>query len=184
MEEIDLINSAIKIGDPEAWRYIYNRCYRAVKQTLFRLGCKEQDTEDLAHQTFVKILNSKSKPHFENTKLFYSWLIRVVKTVVYDVAKSKANHNEQITEYYEDLDILTFEVPQEIVINSQINLKIKNALAKLTDNEQKLLIMRTDNTPYEQISVETGIPLNGIRTVFKRTVIKMQKNLVDEGLTQ
>jgi RNA polymerase sigma factor, sigma-70 family len=177
LEEIDLINSAVRNGDNEAWRHIYSRCYGAVKKILFKKGFTGQDAEDLTHQIFVKIINSKKKPYFENPRCFYGWLKCTVSSVVTDTLRSKAAKDDKMTVYFDDIKELDIEVPQEQVSDGYVGEKIKGALEKLSEKERKLIILRANGTPFKTISCETGIPINGIRVYFQRAAKKLRELL-------
>jgi RNA polymerase sigma factor (sigma-70 family) len=183
IEEIELINSAVQnISDNKAWRYIYNRYYGAVKQILFQCGFIGQDAKDLAQQTFVKILNAKKKPKFDNIPSFYVWLKRAVLSVVKDTVKSRAGSEAQQTEYLGDVKELDIVVPSDSVLDTAISIKVNNALARMPERDRKLLVLRANGTAYQVITAETGIPINNIRVYYQRAVKKFKEFLLIEGV--
>ena len=183
LEEVDIINAAVQNrGDREAWRHIYTRYYGAVQQTINKCGFTGKDAEDLIHRTFLKLISAKKKPIFESVRAFCRWLIIAAESVKNDMAKSRAFRDDDETDRLEDINELLVDLPDEHIDDGQLRGRIHKALEKLPKNEQRLVELRANGTPYKVIAQETGFPENGIRVRFQRAAKKLRELLTTEGI--
>ena len=173
--DIEQINNAIITGDENAWRKIYNSYYGAIKNQLRKLDVKESIIKDLVHQTFLRLINSKKKPVFENTNQVYAWFIKTAKSTAFDHFKSASQKTEKLINYQEDIELLSIDIPKSSSSKSPTDIKVLKILSLMPERDRKLLQMRTAGTKFKLIAQEIGMQENAARTYYQRAAAKFRK---------
>lgn len=148
-------------GDYQAFDALVTRHRGKVYAMIVNMVKNDADAWDLAQDAFIKAWKSLAK--FENRSQFSTWLFRISHNVVYDWMRKKqlryeGEYNEQIhdasgVDHSIDVTPSRPTRPDEDLINEELRLEIKDALAKLSDEQREVIILReVQGMDYKEIA--------------------------------
>jgi RNA polymerase sigma-70 factor (ECF subfamily) len=149
-----------KLGDREAFRTIVLEYQQLVYSLAFKLLCNEQDAEDAAQDTFVKVWQNINL--FNKKYKFSTWIYKITTHICFDKLRQKKNIlNIDI----EDYDSPSEENREELLHNKEL----KKLIVKLTEclsPKQKLIFTLSDleDLKVEEIKQITGISAAKIKS--------------------
>lgn len=166
---MEILNFVIKAqkGDKEA----FSQLYYAYKDSLyryayFRLGNSE-DAMDAVADTMLSAYEQIKK--LKNPKAFSTYIFSIHKA-------SCAKYQRQIIKEKNNDDFVDFE--NKITSSSNINsIEIKDALAKLKDEEQEIVLLSISGFNSKEIAKITGYTSGAARSKLSRALSKMRTYL-------
>ncbi len=167
-----------KDGVDEAYRELVHRYERPVFSLVFRMVRNRELAEDLAQETFVKVLNAiqSYRPEFK----FSSWVFKIANNAAIDHLRKR------------ELDTLSLEgsphadTPELIeatarqiggrgenqldeVANRELGGTIEDAIAKLRPEYRSCILLRhVEGRSYEEIAEMLSLPLGTVKTYIHR----------------
>lgn len=167
--DIDLINSAIKQNDQEAYTILYNRYEKAVKSFLRMMIKNESDAEDVQIQAFSKAF--KNLERYNPQYKFSTWVYRIATNCAIDFIRKKRVKVVDIDDKYEDRSKEESKYyassnlnPEEKVIYSDLIARCINAANQLSGKQKAIFEMRfLKNYSYKEIAEELQIPLGSVK---------------------
>lgn len=156
-----------KAGDAQAVTELYeaniDRIYRYVAYRVPR-----HEAEDITADVFMVMVADLHKYNYIGIP-FEAWLYSIARTRVADFHR-KHKDVEEINEYLMDDDI----PPEEYIVKHESNNEIKEALSKLNESEQELLILRfVERMRHDQVAEIMGKSLAAVRTMQHRALVKL-----------
>ena len=151
----------------------------------------DEDVEDLVHDTYLGILENKSK--VDLSKNFYGWVYRICQNAVNKCAKAKSQRNGWILEIDEDFDDddeafdldrssimedYTFMADRE-TLEKEFRERFNAAVAKLSSESRELVQMLMDEVPYDIMAQRLGCSEGTLRV----KVFRVRKELSRFRLT-
>ena len=140
----------------------------------------DEDVEDLVHDTYLGILENKSK--VDLSKNFYGWVYRICQNAVNKCAKAKSQRNGWILEIDEDFDDddeafdldrssimedYTFMADRE-TLEKEFRERFNAAVDKLSGESRELVQMLMDEVPYDIMAQRLGCSEGTLRVkVFR-----------------
>ena len=140
----------------------------------------DEDVEDLVHDTYLGILENKSK--VDLSKNFYGWVYRICQNAVNKCAKAKSQRNGWILEIDEDFDDddeafdldrssimedYTFMADRE-TLEKEFRERFNAAVANLSNESRELVQMLMDEVPYDIMAQRLGCSEGTLRVkVFR-----------------
>ncbi|MGY5847554.1 RNA polymerase sigma factor [Salegentibacter sp. HM20] len=169
-------------GDQRAQMQIYDRYYKAMYNTAFRIVNDTAEAEDIMQEAFLKAFTKIES--FQGTSTFGAWL----KRIVVNLSINAFNKNSRYTEvsYNDELKNETEEDPGIALTESGENEKVKQvlwALNSLKENYKIALNLHLiEGYDYEEISEILNISYANCRTMISRAKESLRKKLEkDEG---
>jgi len=98
--DIELIESAIKYNDQEAYTILYNRYEKAVKSFLRMMIKNESDAEDVQILAFSKAF--KNLERYNPQYKFSTWVYRIATNCAIDFMRKKRVKVVDIDDKYDD----------------------------------------------------------------------------------
>ena len=170
--------SLAKDGVDEAYRELIRRYERPVFSLVFRMVRNRELAEDLAQETFIKVLNAiqSYRPEFK----FSSWVFKIANNTAIDHLRKR------------ELDTLSLEgsphadTPELIeatalqigergenqldeVANRELGGTIEEAIAKLRPEYRSCILLRhVEGRSYEEIAEMLNLPLGTVKTYIHR----------------
>lgn len=170
--------SLAKDGVDEAYRELIRRYERPVFSLVFRMVRNRELAEDLAQETFIKVLNAiqSYRPEFK----FSSWVFKIANNAAIDHLRKR------------ELDTLSLEgsphadTPELIeatalqigergenqldeVANRELGGTIEEAIAKLRPEYRSCILLRhVEGRSYEEIAEMLNLPLGTVKTYIHR----------------
>jgi RNA polymerase sigma-70 factor, ECF subfamily len=170
---IETLIKRAKAGDNSAIGELYEQYVeRIYRYIAYRVPNTEVD--DLTAEVFLKMI--EGLPNFTYTGApFEAWLYRIASARVADYYRKSKRENTKMPETMIDPHLQ----PEEFFQQAQEMDRIRQALQKLSDNEQTLLILRfVERRKHEDVAEIMGKSLAAVRTMQHRALTKLA-DLVD-----
>lgn len=160
-------------GDNHAVAQLYEihleRIYRYI---VYRVP--EQDAEDLTAEVFTNMI--ESLPRYEQRGIpFEAWLYRIAAARVADYHRARSR-NQQV----ELTDAVAEDTPhpEDALLEQQERDRLRAALHKLNEDEQKLIILRfIERKSHAEVAEILGKSENAVKVMQHRALRKAAKQL-------
>ena len=176
-EHIDALLQSCMQGKQSAQLEIYNRYYKAMYNTAFRIVKNSAEAEDVMQESF---LSAFTKLHtFKGDVTFGAWLKRIViNNSIYHYKKQQKNRTA-------DLDDIMYKVEDNDEVASDPNgytelkaQKVMETMKSLKDNYRVSLTLHLiEGYDYEEISEIMNISYANCRTTISRAKESLRKKL-------
>ncbi|MBX6333284.1 MAG: sigma-70 family RNA polymerase sigma factor [Gemmatimonadaceae bacterium] len=167
-----------KEGRDAAFRELIRRYERPVFSIIYRMVRDREVAEDLAQDTFVKVLNhiDRYRPEFK----FSSWLFKIANnltidhlrkrqldTVSIDGSPHAATEAEAVAT---SLDVQSRgESPLDEIEARELGTAIERAVARLRPEYRACIMLRhVEGRSYEEIAATLDLPLGTVKTYIHR----------------
>ena len=165
-------------GRERAYRELIRRYERPVFSLIFRMVRDREMAEDLAQETFIKVLNhiDRYRPEFK----FSSWLFKIANNVAIDhlrkkqldtVSMSGSPHAGTSAE----IEASSFEVAAtgetalEELEAKELGSAIEKAIGRLRPEYRACIMLRhVEGRSYEEIAATLDLPLGTVKTYIHR----------------
>jgi RNA polymerase sigma-70 factor (ECF subfamily) len=174
-------------GREAAYRELIGRYQRPVLSLIFRLVRDRELSEDLAQETFVKVLNALDR--YDPNQKFSSWIFKIAHNTAIDQLRKKevatlsldgSPHAESADEA--EATIFTAvsgdETPEEYTASREIGSEIERALATLRPEYRTVIILaHVEGRPYEEVAEIMELPLGTVKTFIHRARNELKTKL-------
>ena len=174
-------------GREDAFRELVRRYERPVFSLIFRMVRDSATAEDLAQDTFIKVLNhiDKYRPEFKLS----SWLFKIANNVAIDhlrrrqlptISMSGSPHAGTASE----IEATSFDVASddesalEEMESKELGSAIEKAIAKLRPEYRSCVLLRhVEGRSYEEIAATLDLPLGTVKTYIHRARHQLRESL-------
>jgi RNA polymerase sigma-70 factor (ECF subfamily) len=174
-------------GAEPAHRELVRRYQRPVFSLIYRMVRDRELAEDLAQETFVKVLNAleRYRPEFK----FSSWVFKIANNQAIDHLRKKeldtlsleggpdattADRIEATALQIGD----TTESPLEELVARELGSAIEHAISRLRPEYQSCIVLRhVEGRPYEEIAKMLELPLGTVKTYIHRARAELREFL-------
>ncbi|MGS2760705.1 RNA polymerase sigma factor [Sinomicrobium sp. M5D2P9] len=166
-----------KEGNSKAQMEVYNRYYKAMYNTAFRIVKDEYEAEDIMQESFLKAFTKLDT--FRGEVTFGAWLKRiVVNDSIYSFRKQQQNREISIDETLHKVEDNDGIAPDHEFTNVQAQ-KVLETMKTLKDNYRVSLTLHLiEGYDYEEISEILQISYANCRTTISRAKESLRKKLV------
>ena len=178
-----------KEGREPAFRELVRRYERPVFSLIFRMVRDRELAEDLAQDTFIKVLNNidRYRPEFKLS----SWLFKIANTVTIDhlrkrqlatVSLDGSPHAQTAAEAQAtSLDVESRgESALEASESRELGSAIEQAIGKLRPEYRSCILLRhVEGRSYEEIAATLDLPLGTVKTYIHRARHELREALED-----
>ena len=179
-------------GRERAFRELVRRYERPVFSLIYRMVRDRETSEDLAQETFVKILNhiDKYSPEFK----FSSWIFKIANNVAIDHLRRKTLDTVSMdgspharTAAEAAASTLDLATDQESALDElearELGTAIERAVAQLRPMYRACIMLRhVEGRSYEEIASALDLPLGTVKTYIHRARHELRRAL--EGARQ
>lgn len=165
-------------GRDSAYRELIRRYERPVFSLVFRMVRDRELAEDLAQDTFVKVLAhiDKYRPEFK----FSSWLFKIANNVAIDHLRRRQLDTVSLdgsphATTAADAEATRFDVaadqetPLEELASKELGGAIERAIAGLRPEYRSCIMLRhVEGRSYEEIAATLDLPLGTVKTYIHR----------------
>ncbi len=166
-------------GHERAYRELIGRYERPVFSLIYRLVRDRELAEDLAQETFIKVLNAIDR--YDASYKFSSWIFKIANNTAIDALRKKSldtvsldgsPHARSVAEAAEGWTptaVARDENPQEYVERLELGAALDGALAELRPEYRTAIILwHMEDRPYEEIADIMDVPLGTVKTYIHR----------------
>jgi RNA polymerase sigma-70 factor (ECF subfamily) len=176
-----------KEGREPAFRELVRRYERPVFSLIFRMVRDRELAEDLAQDTFIKVLNNidRYRPEFKLS----SWLFKIANNVTIDhlrkrqlatVSLDGSPHAQTAAEAQAtSLDVESRgESALEAIESRELGSAIERAIGKLRPEYRSCILLRhVEGRSYEEIAATLDLPLGTVKTYIHRARHELREAL-------
>ena len=174
-------------GREDAYRELIARYERPVFSLIFRMVRDKETAEDLAQETFIKVLNNIDRylPEFK----FSSWLFKIANNITIDFLRRR------------QLDTISIEgAPDAVTAESkratasalasggesplreleaqELGVQIERAIGKLRPEYRASILLRhVEDYSYDEIAEIVKLPLGTVKTYIHRARAELREHL-------
>lgn len=183
MDDKDLVGLYQK-GDQKAITELVHRHKQRIFSTIYFLVKDQELAEDLFQETFIKIITSLRKKHYNEQGKFLPWALRIAHNLVIDhFRKQKLMPLQHDTEEFSMFDILPAQsrnAAEQIVHDEKIRF-VRGLLDKLPYEQREVVILRHyAGLSFKEISKMLNININTALGRMHYAVLKM-RDMVDKN---
>jgi RNA polymerase sigma-70 factor (ECF subfamily) len=174
-------------GHEAAYRELIRRYQRPVFSLIYRMVRDRELSEDLAQETFVKVLNAidRYRPEFK----FSSWVFKIANNAAIDHLRKKELDTlsleggpDAVTPERIEATALQIgdsgESPLDELEARELGSAIERAIAQLRPEYQTCIILRhVEGRPYDEIAEILGLPLGTVKTYIHRARAELRDML-------
>ncbi len=168
-------------GDEQAFRILVERWERPIFAFLVRMLGSPEDAQDLAQETFMRMIRSAGK--YRATGQFQSWLFRIagnqarsrlrrrkiLKWLPFD--ENRQDPPSQVSSPLEDLE------------RQEIQLEMREAIAKLPVRQREALLLKQyQNLKYREIAEVMDLSVAAVQMLLHRAMEALRKEYARKGL--
>jgi RNA polymerase sigma-70 factor, ECF subfamily len=178
-----------KEGREPAFRELVRRYERPVFSLIFRMVRDRETAEDLAQDTFIKVLNNidRYRPEFKLS----SWLFKIANNVTIDhlrrrqlatVSLDGSPHAQTAAEAQAtSLDVESRgQSALEAIESRELGTAIEQAIGKLRPEYRSCILLRhVEGRSYEEIAATLDLPLGTVKTYIHRARHELREALED-----
>lgn len=176
-------------GREAAYRELVRRYERPVFSLIFRMVHDRETAEDLAQDTFVKVLNHIDRylPEFK----FSSWVFKIANNLTIDHLRKRTLDTVSIEgsphaataadAEATSLDVRSHgESPLEELESRELGSAIERAIAHLRPEYRSCILLRhVEGRSYEEIAATLDLPLGTVKTYIHRARHELREALAD-----
>ena len=176
-------------GREDAFRELVRRYERPVFSLIFRMVHESATAEDLAQDTFIKVLNhiDKYRPEFKLS----SWLFKIANNITIDHLRRRQidtisieGSPDAVTAERARATSVTVtsggESPLEELESRELGASIEKAIARLRPEYRACIILRhVEDYSYDEIAEIVKLPLGTVKTYIHRARQELREYLGD-----
>jgi RNA polymerase sigma-70 factor, ECF subfamily len=165
-------------GSEAAYRELLSRYERPVFSLIFRMVRDRETAEDLAQETFIKVLNNLDRysPEFK----FSSWLFKIANNLTIDHLRRRRVDTISIEGAPDAVTaesarattiavVSAGESPLEELESRELGTAIERAIGKLRPEYRACIMLRhVEDKSYEEIAEIVRLPLGTVKTYIHR----------------
>jgi RNA polymerase sigma-70 factor (ECF subfamily) len=173
-----------RTGYERAYRELVRRYERPVFSLIYRMVRDRERCEDLAQETFVKVLNALDsyRPEFK----FSSWIFKIANNAAIDHLRRKELDTLSLDGAPDATDperregtSLQLADPSENALQElearELGGQIEEAIAQLRPEYRSCILLRhVEGYPYEEIAEILDLPLGTVKTYIHRARVQLR----------
>ena len=176
-------------GRDRAFRELVRRYERPVFSLIYRMVRDREASEDLAQDSFVKVLNhlDRYRPEFK----FSSWIFKIANNVAIDFLRKRQldtvsmdGSPHAMTAAEAEASSFDVVAQQESALDElearEIGTAIERAIARLRPEYRACIVLRhIEGRSYEEIATTLDLPLGTVKTYIHRARNELRIALQD-----
>lgn len=166
----DALAAAIRAGDEQALRTLYDRWGGMVLRFCQRLLASASDAEDVAQQVFVAAWLGRDRYDPDRAPL-PAWLLGIARHKVIDHRRAAERLPTPVATPPDTLDEATIEQVAE-------RLLVTDALARLSDDQRRALELAFyEGCTHEEVAARLDLPLGTAKSHIRRGLQQLRRAL-------
>jgi RNA polymerase sigma-70 factor, ECF subfamily len=177
LSDQDVISHA-RDGRESAFRELIRRYERPVFSVIYRMVRDRELAEDLAQETFIKVLNALDR--YDPKYRFSSWIFKIAHNATLDQLRRKepetlsldgsphaSTRDEAESTSFTAVDAA--ETPEQYTQSKELGSEIEAAIDRLRPEYRAAIVLwHIEGRPYEEIAAIMDLPLGTVKTYIHR----------------
>lgn len=185
MDDKDLV-SLYQTGDQRAITELIHRYKQRIFTSIFFLVKNRELAEDLFQETFIKIISSLRKKHYNEQGKFLPWALRIAHNLVIDhFRKEKLMPLNHDSDEFSVFDVLPQNErnPEERIIQDEKVAMVNALLDRLPADQREVVILRHyGGLSFKDISKMLDININTALGRMHYAILKMREMVNGEQI--
>jgi RNA polymerase sigma-70 factor, ECF subfamily len=186
LSDQDVIRLA-REGRESAFRELIRRYERPLFSIIYRMIRDRELAEDLAQDTFIKVLNNIEK--YDPSYKFSSWIFKIAHNTTVDHIRKKTPETLSLdgsphARTQEQAEATSFtavdsaETPEQFTSSREVGVEIEAALADIRpEYREAIMLWHIEGRPYDEIAQIMDLPLGTVKTYIHRGRNELRKRL-------
>lgn len=170
-----------KEGDMEAFEQLIRKYQKPIYYLCYRMTGAHQSADDLSQDTFIKAFFSLQR--FQDGMSFYAWIRKIAVNSSLNYLKERKReeplgvNEDRVTGNHNSPDP---ELPHEKLQRNRLEVKFREALEALPDNQRMVFILRVyENQSYQEIADSLDIPIGTVMSRLSRSRKKLKDMMAE-----
>jgi len=167
---------AIKQGDEQAYRALYEKYYRRVYFFALKSVKNTGDAEDISQSIFLKIWEKRAL--LDKTLPIEPQVFQIAKGVVIDYYRAKTTQQQLLNRFNDQAPLYSNESDNASADNTTRMEHLKKAIEELPDKRREVFKMsRYHGLTYDEIANELCISKNTVRVHITKALTTLREKL-------
>ena len=169
-------------GDDGAITILIDRHLKTVFNFTYRLIGKQEEAENIAQETFLKMWRNLKK--YRQGENFKTWLFTIARNTAIDWLRKKKSiafsnfENEKDENAFAESLTDPEPLPDEIFARAEEKTLLDNALKKLSISEREVLLLHySEHLTFDEIGKILEKSLNTVKSRHRRALIELRQHL-------
>ena len=168
-------------GDIDSFGVIYTRHERALYRfLLYQAGNNPDLAEDLAHDVWVKVINSSER--YKPSAQFRTFLFHIAHNRLIDHFRSKGEQLESLDEEDQDGQTLLENMPDgaycqpcDHVAHRQDAMRLRQCIQELPAKQREIFLLKEESElSLTEVSELTGVPFETVKSRMRYALAKLR----------
>ena len=178
-----------RAGKEAGYRELLRRYERPVFSLIYRMVRDRAAAEDLAQETFVKVLNALES--YRSEYKFSSWIFKIANNAAIDHLRRRELDTLSLdgapdARTAEEVEATALQAtergpgPLAELESRELGAAIEQAIAKLRPEYRACILLRhVEGRAYEEIAEALDLPLGTVKTYIHRARLELREHLAD-----
>ncbi|MFQ9745680.1 MAG: RNA polymerase sigma-70 factor [Alistipes finegoldii] len=170
----ELILQSLRQGSYDAFDALYMRYAPHVEAFAFCMLKNRSEAEDLAHDIFLKIWETRES--IGRIKSFRSYLFRMTKNAVFDIFEHKSVQTRYEQRLLHVEDLLTDDISTKVATEDLLMI-IDMAVEQMPEQRQRVFrLSRYEGLSHQQIAQKLGVTPKTVEYHIRTALAELKKN--------
>lgn len=172
-----------------AFRELIGRYERPVFSLIYRMLNDREAAEDVAQETFIKVLNALDRYDPSYGSKFSSWIFKIANNAALDYLRKRRSDTISLDgspeartedEAAASAPVLAADdlSPEDYAASQEIGREVERAIARLRPEYRSAIILwHIEDRPYEEIAEIMALPLGTVKTYIHRARKELRNHL-------
>lgn len=182
----ELLNSYLQ-GNKSAISTLIDKYNRRVRDYL-RMMVKDDDVaDDIAQETFIKVIKVIDEGRYVDNGKFLSWVLRIAHNRALDYFRAQKSNNSvsESSAGYNVLGTLRYAENsiEDNIISDQTNQSIRDLVELLPEEQREVVMLRYySDLSFKDIAEQTGVSINTALGRMRYALINLRKMIKEKNL--
>lgn len=165
-----LLGVALESRDGSEFESLFLAHYNGVYRVLFRIVGSQQEAEDLAQETFLRLYRHQFPEEGEHN--VQAWLYRVATNLAFNALRSGRRREQRNTAATHQATAIGDPPPDpaEVVLRRDQREMVRRVLAGLPPRQARLLLARHAGLSYRELAEAMGVAPGSVGTLLARAM--------------
>jgi RNA polymerase sigma-70 factor (ECF subfamily) len=166
-------------GNEVCLKMLINRHKSKIFTSIYLLVKDRALAEDIFQDTFVKVINTLKKGHYQEEGKFLQWVMRIARNLVIDhfrkLSKLPVVTDSEGNDVFSYLSIAD-ENREDEIMREQSHDRVRQLIQQLPEEQKEVLILRHyANLSFKEIADLTGVSINTALGRMRYALTNMRK---------
>ena len=174
-------------GNEACLKMLVNRHKSKIFTSIYLLVKDRALAEDIFQDTFVKVINTLKKGHYQEEGKFLQWVMRIARNLVIDhfrkLSKLPVVTDSDGNDIFNVISIAD-ENREDEIMREQSHNRVRQLIQQLPEEQKEVLILRHyANLSFKEIAELTGVSINTALGRMRYALTNMRKLILKHQIS-